>query len=640
MRKLILGCFLLSASSLSSALSLDSQRDIFTNTLDLQAQKEWQKANQNIDHISDYPLAYIAEYNYLKANLAVVADTEILNFINNNKGKSVSDDLQRSYLFYLAKQKNWKQFLTAYPKMPNHRTLKCNYLQASIATGNSQQAWSDAQKFWLSSTSLPNACDDVYVFYQDQKQLTQEDVWQRFQLAYAKNKQGLMRFLITRMDQDKAIVATQLYELHKKPKELLNSELFSSRDAKSYHFLVPSIQRLARKDLSKAMQIYEQFDKKLSFTLEDKVKIKTQFARLIVQRDQTDYFPWLDKELGALGNVSLIEQRIRYAIKREDWKDITFWLAQLPEEDRNSSAWLYWQARVLEHDGKSEQAKKLYQKVAKNRNFHGFMAAQKLGISFSLNAQTITEDKGSLRSLDGELSVIEELLFHQLNLQAKKQWQRLLNNQSKVKQQQLGLYAFNQNWPYLSVLASINSKSWNALNIRFPNAKSALFVGAADKYDLEETYIYAITRRESSFNQYAKSPVGASGYMQLMPNTAKETAQKIGLTEYSTVSQLDQGEVNVQLGTAYFNGLLTRYDGNRVLATAAYNAGPHRVDKWVSSEKQKGNQGIEIDSWVDTIPYYETRAYVQNVLAYNVIYQHVLGKPLKFLKNEELLGSY
>jgi len=640
MRKLILGCLLFSASNFSSALSLDSQRDIFTNTLDLQAQKEWQKANQNIGDITDYPLAYLAEYNYLNANMAEVSDADILNFIKTHKGKSVSDDLQRSYLFYLAKQKNWKQFLTAYPKMPNHRTLKCNYLQASIAMGKSQQAWPDAQKFWLSSTSLPNACDDVYVFYQDQQQLTQEDVWQRFQLAYAKNKQGLMRFLIARMDQDKAAVASQLYELHKKPKELLSSELFSSRAAKSYSFLVPSIKRLARKDLAKAMQAYEQYNKKVLFTLEEKVKIKTQFARLIVQREKTEYFSWLDKELGALGNVSLIEQRIRYAIKREDWKNIAFWLTQLPEEQLNSSAWLYWQARVLENDGKSEDAKSVYQKVAKNRNFHGFMAAQKLGVDFSLNAQSITEEKDSLRSLDSELSVIEELLFHQLNIQAKRQWQRLLNNQSKVQQQQLGLYAFNQNWPYLSVLASINSKSWNALNIRFPNAKSELFVGAADKYDLEETYIYAITRRESSFDQYAKSPVGASGYMQLMPNTAKETAQKIGLTAYSKVSQLNQGEVNVQLGTAYFNGLLTRYDGNRVLATAAYNAGPHRVDKWVSSEKQKGNAGIEIDSWVDTIPYYETRAYVQSVLAYNVIYQHVLGKPLEFLKQKELLGSY
>lgn len=640
MKKLILGCLLFSASNFSSALSLDVQREIFTDTLDLQEKKEWQKANLNIDKITDYPLAYIAKYNYLKANIDDVSDQQVLTFIEENKGKVVTDNLQRTYLFSLSKQKNWSQFLTAFPQMPNNKTLKCHYLQASIATGKSQQAWVDAQKYWLSSTSLPNACDDVFVFYQNEKQLTKQDVWQRFQLAYVKNKPGLMRFLIARMDKKTAAVATELYELQKNPKNVLDSKLFTARKEASFSFLVPTIQRLAKVDLDIAMQAYAKFDKKTPFNSAENTRIKTQFASVIVQRNKTKYFSWLDKELGQLGNISLIEQRIRYAIKREDWSNIKFWISQLPETKRNSSAWKYWQARVLEESGETNKANVIYQQVAKNRNFHGFMASQKLGVSFSLNEQVIKEEIDGLHSLDGELAVIKELLFHKLNKEAKGQWYRILNQQSVAKQQQLGLYAFNHNWPYLSVLASISSKSWNALGIRFPNAKKELFVGAAKQYDLEETYIYAITRRESSFDQHAKSPVGASGYMQLMPKTAEETAKKIGLTEYKQVSQLNQGDINVQLGAGYFNELLMRYGGNRVLATAAYNAGPHRVDRWISPEKKKGNEGIKIDSWVDTIPYHETRAYVQNVLAYNVIYQHVLGKPLQFLKKKELSDSY
>ena len=640
MKRLILGCLLFSTSSFASALSLDAQRDVFAETLALQEKEEWQKANQNIEKIADYPIAYIAEYYYLKANIDTVSDQSVLDFIAKNKGKIAADDLQRSYLFHLSKEKDWAQFMTAYPRMPNNRQLKCHYLEAAIATDNSKKAWPDAQKYWLSSTSLPNACDDVYVFYQDTNQLTQDDIWQRFELGFVNNKRGLMRFLMARMDKGNAALAKQLYELHEHPETLLNSDLFSSRSSASFDFLIPTIKRLANQDLGKAMEFYNFYAKKIPFTTGEEKQIKTQFARIIVQRDKTQYFAWLDKELGKLGNISLIEQRIRYAIKRDDWKNIEFWISQLPVSERNSSDWLYWQARVLEHAGKSEEANVIYQKVAKNRNFHGFMAAQKLGVDFSLNAQAIVEQKGSLTGLEGQLSVIEELLYHQLNIPAKRQWQRLLSNQSKTKQQQLGLYAYNKDWPYLSVLASINSKSWNALNIRFPNAKAELFVEAAKQYDVEPTYIYAITRRESSFDQHAKSPVGASGYMQLMPKTAEETAKKIGLTEYNEVEQLNQGDLNVQLGTAYFNGLLTRYNGNRVLATAAYNAGPHRVDRWVSAEKKKGNKGIEIDSWVDTIPFYETRAYVQNVLAYNVIYQHVFGKPLKFLKSEELSSDY
>lgn len=640
MKKIILGCLLISASSFASALNLDVQRDIFTDVLALQEQKKWDEANEQKSRINDYPLAYLAEYNYLNAHITEVNDSEILNYVEKNKEKVISNDLQRTYLFHLAKQKKWQEFLTAFPRMPSHRVLKCHYLQASIEVGQGQKVWPEAKNLWLKSTSLPNACDDVYTFYKDNKNLTQADIWQRFELAYTKNKQGLMRFLITKMDKKNAKLGTQLYSLHKKPSSLLKTNVFSSRDAKSFAFLVPSIKRLAKIDFKKGMKAYAHFEETMPFTFKENIAIKIQFSTLILQRNKTEHFNWLDKQLGSLGNVSLIEQRIRYAIKRDDWKNTEYWLKQLPEKERNSTSWSYWQARVLENMGQSKKADEIYKLIAKKRNFHGFMAAQKLGVSFPLNESVVQEERGSLRSLGNDLMLIEELVFHDLTQQTKKQWQRLLNKNTFYLQRQLGLYAYGQGWAHLSVLASINSKSWDALNIRFPDAKPELFVNEADKYDLEETYIYAITRRESSFDEQAKSPVGASGYMQLMPRTAEETARKIGLKDYKEVEQLNEGKVNVQLGTAYFNGLLKRYDGNRVLATAAYNAGPHRVDKWFSPNKENGKKGIEMDSWVDSIPYRETRAYVQNVLVYNVIYQHVLDKPLKFVKAKELSESY
>ena len=122
--------------------------------------------------------------------------------------------------------------------------------------------------------------------------------------------------------------------------------------------------------------------------------------------------------------------------------------------------------------------------------------------------------------------------------------------------------------------------------------------------------------------------------------TAIETARKIGLKDYKQRTQLTQGDINVQLGTAYFDILLKRYKGNRILATAAYNAGPHRVDRWQGSEKGRAEQGLTMDSWIETIPYKETRRYVKNVLAYNVIYQHILDKPLEFLTSKELNARF
>lgn len=637
MKKLIFGCILISTSSLASALNLNVQREIFTESLYLQEQEEWKKANLQINSLVNYPLAYIAEFNYLNANISEASDQDILHFLEENKAKAVSYDLLHTYLSYLAKERRWEDFLIASPQMPNDSTLQCYYLQASIAQGKKQHVWPEAKELWLTKTKLPEACDNVYSFYEKENTLTQEDIWQRFLLAYKRNQPKLIKALIPKLHKNKSALAKKLYSLYKNPKKLTKSHLFKHREDESFPFLINSINRLTKKDISKAMQTYAALRKKVKFTDDEKKQIKSQFAKTILQRRITWLFHWLDKELVSLGNTSLIEQRIRYAIKKDDWKNIDRWVKNLPEDKRNSAAWLYWQARVLEHKGDAKKATEVYKKVAKIRSFHGFMAAQKLKINFPFNADLIEENQDSLQKLDKELSLIEELLFHQLNQQAKEQWARLLNKQTPEVQQQLGFYAYEKGWAHLSILASINSKSWDALNIRFPNVKPNLFEREAEKYDLEDTYIYAITRRESSFDEQAKSPVGATGYMQLMPRTAKETARKIKLKEYKEAGQLNQGNVNVQLGTAYFNGLLKYYKGNRLLATAAYNAGPNRVNKWLSSNKTKG---IKMDSWVESIPYHETRAYVKSILVYNVIYQHILDKPLKFLKKEELLKKY
>ena len=92
----------------------------------------------------------------------------------------------------------------------------------------------------------------------------------------------------------------------------------------------------------------------------------------------------------------------------------------------------------------------------------------------------------------------------------------------------------------------------------------------------------------------------------------------------------------MQLGSAYYRQLLDRFDGNRVFALTAYNAGPHRVDRW-----RKSSAGtLSVAQWIETIPYKETRNYVKAVLSYNVVFQYLLGQPHKLLTPRELTDSY
>jgi soluble lytic murein transglycosylase len=144
----------------------------------------------------------------------------------------------------------------------------------------------------------------------------------------------------------------------------------------------------------------------------------------------------------------------------------------------------------------------------------------------------------------------------------------------------------------------------------------------------------AIARRESAFYPQARSPVGARGLMQLMPATGREVASSLGKRQAS--SDLFEVEHNVLLGSAYYRQLLDRFGGNRVFALTAYNAGPHRVDRW----RNKPGETVPVDVWVDTIPYKETREYVQAVLSYNVVFQYLMGDTHSLITPAERKAQY
>jgi soluble lytic murein transglycosylase len=629
-------------SSTTFSLSLKQQREVFSEAKTLQEEKRWEEASEKLATIPNYPLTYLLKYQHLKSDFKQDGVAEIQGFIDKNKPYNITYQLQREYLYFLANHQYWSEFLTFFPHLPRSKALKCYSFQAQMAKGQHNAIWPDVKATWLSGYSQSNACDSIFEYYLQQGLISQELIWDRFELAFNSNQYGLMRYLTKLLNGQKKQLATELYALNNKPQNLAKSDLFARRDSAHYPLLKTLIKRLARADINLALDTYYAYESKIPFTFVDETSLKKYFSFRILINDEQDLFPWLDKTLPTLGDTDLIEQRIRYAIKYNNWADIEYWIATLPTNVANESegkAWVYWQARILENKKQFKAANKLYRSIADERKYYGFLAAQKLGLSYQLNAKIVEPKATSLRNMQSKLDHIEELNFHQYADLVKREWESLLKSNDDETQRQLGLYAFDKGWAHLSVLASIRSKSWDAINIRFPEVKPELFLKNTQKYQIPSSYIYAITRQESAFDQFANSPVGARGYMQLMPATAKETAQKIGLESYKRQAQLTEGEINVQLGTAYFDSLLTRYNGNRILATAAYNAGPHRVDRWKQSAKGRDDKALGMDSWVETIPYKETRRYVKNVLAYNVIYQHVLKEPMTFF-NEQELGAY
>ena len=230
---------------------------------------------------------------------------------------------------------------------------------------------------------------------------------------------------------------------------------------------------------------------------------------------------------------------------------------------------------------------------------------------------------------------VGELYHHDEQRLAHSEWYKVLQDSPAAEQRQaLAQVAASEGWHSMAINAAAKAEAWDALDWRFPTPYQEIFGHYASVQRVPSTELMAIARRESAFFPEARSAVGARGLMQVMPATGKQVATRLGRPH--TREELYQVEHNVLLGSAYYRQLLDRFDNNRIYALAAYNAGPHRVDRWRNPEEQS----VPADIWVETIPFRETRNYVKNVMAYNVVFQYLLGDTHSLLTPAERDARY
>ncbi|HSX71323.1 MAG TPA: transglycosylase SLT domain-containing protein, partial [Pseudomonas sp.] len=325
-----------------------------------------------------------------------------------------------------------------------------------------------------------------------------------------------------------------------------------------------------------------------------------------------------------LRDNTVSEWRARLLLRHGRWEDAYQLTSRLPAELGSTSRWRYWHARSLQlAKPEDQQALALYEQLAKERDFYGFLAADRIQAPYSLNNKPMAIDPQLMQKVRSTAGIRRALEFHDRGqiVDGRREWyhvSRLFSREELVAQAKL---AFDRQWYFPAIRTISQAKYWDDLDIRFPMAHRSSLTQQAKVRGLHSSWVFAITRQESAFMADARSPVGAMGLMQLMPGTAKETARKFGIA-LGDPRQALVPEKNIQLGAAYLSQVHAQFNGNRVLASAAYNAGPGRVRQWL-----RGADHLAFDVWVENIPFDETRQYVQNVLSYSVIYGQKLGAP-------------
>lgn len=602
------------ACSLMTTMALaETRSDTFRQALDAARNDDWDTLSRMEAELEDnHPLESYLEFHRIRAGLPELSPEKVIAYAEKYNDSPLPDDIRDIAITSYGKAKRWGALLAVSNQVPGPVTLQCYYYQARLASGD-DSALQEAARLWNYGSSRPDACDPLFSAARNAGVIDDKAIWERQRLAFEAGNYSLMRYLNRSLEGSEYETAGNwLKKLYRSPDELENLPKGLSKEQKAA-LREDGFYRWIYTDTVTARKWYEKHAKRIK-NEEARQTLARRLAWYSTIRGIEENREWLDNWLEDHSDVELLSQRTRRAIIEQNWDAVAHWIAKLPEQEQADSRWQYWQARALEATGQEDTARELLQKAAQGRNFFAFLAADRLGEPYRFSdapytASTRFEPPAAVN----RVQLLQEL---EEDTAAHREWLWLLWNSDREQQQALADYALKQQWYSLAVEASIQSKSWDTLAWRFPPAYRAQFEKEALENNLDPWLAMAVSRRESAFNPRARSGVGASGLMQLMPATARNVARDVGQDRPTQAMLFDQN-VNIGLGTRYLAELLEQFNGNRLLALAAYNAGPHRVDNWLEAEDDKA---VPADVWVESIPFRETRDYVQAVLTYRVLF--------------------
>ena len=640
-----------------------------------------------IDSLKGYPLQTDAIAAYLDARIKTVnrdtpreevnaLRTDIEQFIQQHASHFLRGKLEQSIFTLLTNAEDTQ----ALAKLtPNNLETQIAVLTAKyqIEAANTSQTTenqsndknksailSEYEQLWLNNAELPNDAQ-LWAGWYSQGGRTEEKIYQKAEMLFGKNDAKGLEILAKELEkienakkEDEQVAAhLVLYQdLLKNPANLkMLAESLPLIDGNTNKItnkfvVVLGFARYLRtipENMNEpTFTPYEQWAKTWQLNEAELRDWKIAFINRFFDNESPNFVQWRDQEILKLNADNLIERRLRTAIWQQT--DLLAWLNALSDEAKQKQEWRYWMGKALEK-GNDQKAKEIFSEISNERGFYPMLAKAKLypenrgaGYDFGQTelsvARSISDPYWAheYKKFQPELAEIAELRQLDRLGAAKQRWRFLLEKLSQEEQLQIALsqYANEQNWFELGVDGSIIAKAWDYVGLRLPNAYSQYFDIALSNVNLSETepqaivdnrvtktFAMAIARQESAWNPMAQSSANARGLMQLLPSTAQKPAENQQLP-YNGESDLFKPLNNILLGAAHLNELNAKYPNNRILIASAYNAGANRVEKWLA----RANGKLAMDEFIASIPFFETRGYVQNVLTYDFYYQHLQDK--------------
>ena len=570
--------------------------------------------------LKNSPLEVYVAYYQLRMKLETSNASVIREYLSRTDDTPLIDRMRAEWLRMLGRKQQWDLFDNEYPKLLVPDTeLVCYALQSRLRNQD-KAVLQEARDLWLNGKDQPESCGRPFDVAIAAGIITRHDIRQRLRLALEAGNVTLAKSVAVELGDE--VSSAALDSANANPLLYLERPHDGQRIVALF-----ALQRLAKQSPDLAKLRWE--------------KIAGQFTAA----ERKYFFGWLGCEAARkhdpralawfreAGDASLSEVqsawRVRAALRAQDWHEVLSAIDGMSATQRASSAWLYWKGRAEQALGRRAEAVKIFAPLSAGNDFYGQLAAEEFGDTAVLsevrtNYQPSRQELADMAKLPG---VQRTIMLYRMDLRtdALREWVwvvRDLNDHELLAAAEIA----RRNEMYdRAINTAEKTVSVHDFSLRYLAPYRSAMREHIRENGLEEAWVYGLMRQESRFVTSAKSGVGASGLMQVMPTTASWIARKMGWKDYR-VSMLHQLDTNLRLGTFYMKNMLSSLNDSPVLASAGYNAGPSRARRWCADTSLEGA------IYVETIPFDETRDYVKKVMSNTVYYARQFGEPTRSLK--------
>jgi soluble lytic murein transglycosylase len=565
---------------------------------------------------------YVA-YWQLSLKLEEASPEEVRGFLAAHRDGPLAERLRSEWLKVLGEHGKWELFNAELPLLATRDLeITCYALQYRMQT-KPEEVMPEARSLWFMTRDLPDSCTPLLNALVEAGVISGDDLWTRIRVALEAGRVSRARWIAEWLPAGEAPEPRSLEQAASNPAGYLEQQSHNLKTRAGRETAMFAVHRLARVAPPQAARHWTKVEER--FSREERAYVWGMIGYLGAMRHDPDALAWYARA-GDLSDLQLA-WKVRAALRARNWREVLAAIDAMTDREKSVSAWRYWKARALKATGRGEEAIELLQPLATEFGFYGQLALEEMGARIAAPSTSYQPSAEDARAMGQHAGLRRALELYRLNLrpEANGEWLWAIRDFDDRKLLAAAEVARRHEVYDRAIFTADRTVGLHDFGLRYLAPYRDVLKSHTAQLALDEAWVYGLIRQESRFIPDARSAAGASGLMQLMPGTASWVAKRMGLKNWRW-SQVTEVGTNVGLGTYYLRHVLDAFDGQPVLASAAYNAGPTRARAW------RPEAAMEGAVFAETIPFTETRLYVKNVMANATYYAHSFSQQVQSLK--------